>query len=104
MAFEWEEYQEHINNLSENASDPVILAETITTLSEDYSNVIKERTQLERDISDKDEMISKLTQANTRLTLSVGDAFAPPETVRRKKENDELQNVTLDMIKERKLV
>lgn len=104
MAFEWEEYQEHIGRLSENSNDPEVIAETITVLSEDYSGVIKEREQLNKTISEKDEMIDKLTKANTRLTLSVGDAFAPTERIKKKQESDELKNVSLKDIKERKLV
>lgn len=104
MAFEWEEYQEHINKLSTASDDPEVIADTITVLSEDYSGVIKEREQLNEELSKKDEMIEKLTKANTKLTLSVGDAFAPNESLKKKKEIDELSNVSLDDIKGRKLI
>lgn len=104
MPMEWELYEGMVTGLHQHIDDPEVVATTIKSLSEDYASVINDYNKLQTDLQAKEERIRKLSDANTELTLSAVNSFAPPDSVRKKKESDELRGVTLDMIRERKLV
>ena len=95
---EWEEYQEKMQRLNNPETDAEERAVLFTELTEDYSSQINTIQSTHEELNRIKEDNSKLVKANTHLTLSVGDSFAPPSHVIEQEKKKELKGITLDQL------
>lgn len=101
---EWEEFQGKMQRLNNPETDADERAVLFTELTEDYSNQINTIQQTNEQLAKIQETNDKLVKANTHLTLSVGDSFAPPSHVIEQEKKNELKGLTLEQLLERKRV
>lgn len=101
---EWAEYQEKLQQINNPETDAETRALLFTELTEDYSSQINTIQSTNDELNRIKEDNSKLVKANTHLTLSVGDSFAPPSHVIEQEKKNELKGLTLEQLLERKRV
>ena len=101
---EWEDYQAKLQQINNPETDAETRAMLYTELTEDYSSQINTIQQTNEHLARIQETNEKLVKANTHLTLSVGDSFAPPSHVVEQEKKNELKGLTLEQLLERKRV
>lgn len=99
---EWEEYQAKLQQINNPDTDAETRAVLYTEMTEDYSSTIATIQSTNEELNKIKEDNSKLVKANTHLTLSVGDSFAPPSHVIEQDKKNELKGLTLEQLLERK--
>lgn len=104
MPMEWEMFESRLAELTTGVDNPETVGNFVTSMSEQYSNDIKEHETMQERISQLEKDNERLSNANTELILKAPNSFAPPESQQRKKQMDELKDVSVKDILERKLV
>lgn len=99
---EWEDYQAKLQQINNPDTDAETRAMLYTEITEDYSNQLATIQETNERLTRIKETNDKLVKANTHLTLSVGDSFAPPSHVVEQEKKNELKGLTLEQLLERK--
>ena len=87
---EWEDYQAKLQQINNPDTDAETRAMLYTEITEDYSQQLATIQQTNEQLAKIQETNEKLVKANTHLTLSVGDSFAPPSHVIEQEKKNEL--------------
>lgn len=99
---EWDEYQAKLQQINNPDTDAETRAVLYTEITEDYSSKLATIQETNEYLAKIKETNEKLVKANTHLTLSVGDSFAPPSHVVEQEKKNELKGLTLEQLLERK--